>query len=52
LRVPVEHSLAGICNRRGRTACCIGIEKKVFDLCRCAFVENGFAADRIERAAA
>ena len=51
-RVPVEHSLAHICNRQGRRARYIGIEKNVFDLCRYAVIENCFAADRMERAAA
>ena len=51
-RVPVEHSLAHICNRQGRRARYVGIDKNVFDLCRYAFVENCFAADRVERAAA
>ncbi len=51
-RVPVEHSLAHICNRQGRRARYIGLEKNVFDLCRYAVIENCFAADRMERAAA
>lgn len=51
-RVPVEHSLAHICNRQGRRARYIGIEKNIFDLCRYAVIENCFAADRMERAAA
>lgn len=51
-RVTVEHSLAHICNRQGRRARYVGVEKNVFDLCRYAFVENCFAADRWERAAA
>jgi hypothetical protein len=50
-RVPVEHSLAHICNRQGRRARYIGVEKNILDLCRYAFVENCFAADRMERAA-
>lgn len=50
-RVPVEHSLAHICNRQGRRARYTGIDKNIFDLCRYAFVENCFAADRMERAA-
>ena len=50
-RVTVEHSLAHICNRQGRRARYVGVEKNVFDLCRYAFVENCFAADRLERAA-
>jgi hypothetical protein len=51
-RVPVEHSLAHICNRQGRRARYVGIEKNVFDLCRYAFIENCFATDRMERRAA
>ncbi len=51
-RVPVEHSLAHICNRRGRRARYIGVDKNIFDLCRYAVIENCFAADRMERAAA
>ena len=51
-RVPVEHSLAHICNRQGRRARYLGVEKNIFDLCRYAVIENCFAADRIERAAA
>jgi hypothetical protein len=50
-RVPVEHSLAHICNRQGRRARYRGIEKNIFDLCRYAVIENCFAADRMERAA-
>ena len=51
-RVPVEHSLAHICNRQGRRARYVGTDKNIFDLCRYAFIENCFAADRFERAAA
>lgn len=51
-RVPVEHSLAHICNRQGPRARYVGVEKNVFDLTRYAFIENCFAADRLERAAA
>ena len=51
-RVSVEHSLAHICNRQGRRARYIGIEKNIFDLCRYAVIENCFAADRMEREAA
>lgn len=51
-RVPVEHSLAHICYRQGRRARYVGIDKNVFDLCRYAVIENCFAADRLERAAA
>lgn len=51
-RVPVEHSLAHICNRQGPRARYIGVEKNILDLCRYAFVENCFAADRMERKAA
>ena len=50
-RVPVEHSLAHICNRQGRRARYLGTEKNIFDLCRYAVVENCFAADRLQRAA-
>lgn len=50
-RVTVEHSLAHICNRQGRAARYVGVEKNIFDLCRYAVVENCFAADRMERAA-
>jgi len=50
-RVPVEHSLAHICNRQGRHARYTGIDKNIFDLCRYAFIENCFAIDRMERAA-
>lgn len=50
-RVPVEHSLAHICNRQGRRARYRGVDKNVFDLCRYAVIENCFAADRMERAA-
>lgn len=50
-RVPVEHSLAHICNRQGPRARYVGIAKNVFDLCRYAVIENCFAADRMERAA-
>lgn len=50
-RVPVEHSLAHICNRQGRRARYKGIDKNIFDLCRYAVIENCFAADRMERAA-
>lgn len=51
-RVPVEHSLAHICNRQGRNARYVGLEKNIFDLCRYAFIENCFLADRLERRAA
>ena len=51
-RVTVEHSLAHICNRQGRRARYVGIEKNVFDLCRYAVIENCFVADRIRRRAA
>lgn len=51
-RVPVEHALAHICNRQGTHARYVGLEKNVFDLCRYAFIENCFAIDRMERAAA
>ncbi|MCA9570524.1 MAG: transposase, partial [Myxococcales bacterium] len=50
-RVPVEHSLAHICNRQGRRARYRGIDKNILDLCRYAVIENCFAADRMERAA-
>lgn len=50
-RVPVEHSLAHICNRQGRRARYVGVDKNIFDLCRYAVIENCFAADRLERAA-
>jgi hypothetical protein len=51
-RVAVEHGLAHICNRQGRRARYVGVEKNVFDLCRYAVIENLFAADRMERKAA
>lgn len=51
-RVPVEHSLAHICNRQGRRARYVGVDKNILDLCRHAVIENCFAADRMERAAA
>jgi len=51
-RVSVEHSLARICNRRGRRARYIGIEKNIFELCPYAVIEHCFAADRMEREAA
>ena len=51
-RVPVEHSLAHICNRQGRRARYVGVDKNIFDLCRYAVIENLFAADRFERARA
>ena len=50
-RVPVEHSLAHICNRQGRRARYIGVDKNIFDLCRYAVIENCFAAARMKRAA-
>lgn len=51
-RVPVEHSLAHICNRQGRNARYLGIQKNIFDLARYAVIENLFVADGAERAAA
>ncbi len=51
-RTTVEHSLGHVCNRQGPRARYVGIDKNVFDLCRYAFVENCFAADRRERLAA
>ncbi|RMH21475.1 MAG: IS1182 family transposase [Gemmatimonadetes bacterium] len=51
-RVAVEHGLAHICNRQGRRARYVGVDKNVLDLCRYAVVENLFAADRAERRAA
>ena len=50
-RVPVEHSLAHICNRQGRRDRYVGIDKNILDLCRYAFIENCFAIDRMQRAA-
>lgn len=51
-RVVVEHGLARICNRQGHRARYVGVNKNVFDMCRYAAIENLFAADRAERAAA
>ncbi len=51
-RTAVEHGLAHICSRQGRRARYRGVDKNVFDLCRYAVIENLFAADRAERAAA
>lgn len=51
-RVCVEHKLAHICNRQGRRARYIGVEKNEFDLCRYAVIENLFVADRAELLAA
>lgn len=51
-RVPVEHGLAHICQRQGRRARYLGVDKNIFDLTRYAVIENLFVADRMERALA